>query len=113
MAMLSRFNKNAMILTSGATKSNILEIYNQATFQIQNKSYECGAVAVWMASSMQTQRDTVDSDSTMRFLSGMISRDQSKHPVWETALRAAIPATCAVSYETPGSNSNFTAWKCV
>ena len=48
-------------------------------------------------------------DGTMRFLSGLISRNKANHPAWERKLMAAVSRTSALGYERPGGPENFSA----
>ena len=96
-------------MQAASAKHTTMEAYDKASFTLSGKSFDGGCLAVWMSSAMLGSRDRADQDSTMRFLSGLISRDYSKHPAWEKALTAKVSPERAFTYEAPASNTNYSA----
>ena len=57
----------------------VLEVYDDATFLINNKPIEGGALALFMAlRSAEEDRRNVDSDNTFKFLGGLIAKTHRK-----------------------------------
>ena len=65
----------------------VLEVYDDATFLINNKPIERGALALFMAlRSAEEDRRNVDSDNTLKFLGGLIANDASQRPSYSEDL---------------------------
>ena len=95
-------------------KEIALEVYDDATFLINNKPIERGALALFMAlRSAEEDRRNVDSDNTLKFLRGLIANDASQRPPYAEDLLQALPRGCVLQYARPGANDNMSAWAVV
>ena len=93
---------------SRTIKSVHIEVYPQIDIGYQGCQFDTGTAIVLVPTMQLRTRKGNESDSTLRFFSGLISKDPNNHPNWERELLSSYGAHGQIGYELPGSNQNFT-----
>ena len=80
----------------------MLEVYDDATFQINNVDFHGGCLALLMSKrSAEEDRANADSDTSLKFLGGLVANDVSKRPSYADDLMTALPRGCVLQYALP------------
>ena len=99
----ARFGSSQLKVSTPVRRNLTIQLYCGVTLSYQGRNFESACVAIMLPSDQCKNRSNYETDSTMRFMSGLISDKPENHPQWEKRLFAFVSPDCAVGYERPGS----------
>ena len=99
---------------SGGVPSNVkpkrvlFETYDGGNFELQKCDFKEGVLGL-VASERSCMDRSVQNDTTLKFLGGLVSKDSSQRPPYYIDMMNAVPEGCVLTYVGPGSPENITA----
>ena len=96
-------------LTANMKKLSV-EIYESVSIEFQAHQFHSGSLGMMVSNESLASRLNAETDNGLRMYSGLISKEQAKHPSWqEDLMRPLLQSdTAALAYLSPTHNENFT-----
>ena len=86
-----------------------IQLYCEASFKYKRHEFTSACLAIMLPTEQCKTRSNCESDTTLKFLCGIIAKNEKSHPPWEGKLLQAVPRDSVLGVETPNSPENFSA----
>ena len=89
-------------------KKVLYEVYDNVVFQFKKREFKDAILGIFISAESSKSRRQAKNDSVLKFLGGLCAKDETRRPLFASAMHEVVPEGSILSYMMPEDKDNRT-----